>query len=76
MFLVHRGNCRAYLGGRFGYFFIFFRSGRGKGGVRGAGRGIVFLLKIPGGGSPGREGPRAGRVSCGELGDFGRGGGG
>ena len=41
------------------------------------GWGIGFLLKIPGGGgtSPGREGPRGREGVCGELGNFGEGGG-
>ena len=49
------------LGGRFGYFLFFSAWGGGR-----------FLLKIPGGGSPGGRGAK-GPGGC--LGDWGGGGG-
>ena len=64
------------LGGRFGYFYFFFCSGKGEGESEASGGGGVdFLLKIPGGGSPGEEGegPRGWEGVCGELGHWGRG---
>ena len=39
----------------FRIFFTLFTLGGGQGGVRGAGKGgTIFLLKVAGGGSPGR----------------------
>ena len=63
-----------YLGGRFGYFFNFFCSGEGEGGVRGArkrGGGAVFIENprkgLPGEGRGG-WGRGARRVSAGNFG--------
>ena len=62
--------------------FYFFLLGEGEGGVRGGGEGgdFRFLLKIPGGGSPGGglqegEGKRGREGVCGESGNLRRGGG-
>ena len=64
----------------FRIFFIFFRSGRGKGESEApGGGGIDFLLKIPGGGGGGlqdRRGRGAGRVSAVTWGILRGGGGG
>ena len=67
------------LGGRFGYFFFFSVPGRGRGSPeRQGGRGVGFLLKAPGGGEVSQEGvgggEAAGRVSAGNLGEWGGGG--
>ena len=58
------------LGGRFGYFLFFVRSGRGKREFKAPGMegGIGFFIE-----NPGREGPRGREGVCGELGNFGRG---
>ena len=68
---------RKSLGGRFGYFLFFSARGGGRGSRGAGGRwGIGFLLKSPGGGPPGREGPRGREGVCSELGNFWGGGGG
>ena len=57
-------------------FFIFFCSGRGKVGVRGARKGgdRIFIENPRRGAFPG-EGPRGWEGVCNELGNFGGGGG-
>ena len=66
---------RIILGGRFEYF-LFFCSGRGNGGVRGArtgGGGYRSLLKAPGWGEVFLEGPRGREVSAVNWGILGAG---
>ena len=59
----------------FRIFFLFFLLGEGEGGIRGAGGGDRFLLKVPGRGGilQEGEGPRRREGVCGKLGNWGGG---
>ena len=71
----HVCGCHGFFGPEFRIFIIFFCSGGGEGGVRGAGRGgDDFLLKIPGGGvsrAGGGGGVRGRERVCREFGGRG-----
>ena len=67
------------LGGRFGFFLLFFsaRGGGRESEAPGGGRGDRFCIENSRrrGGSPVQEGPRGREGGRGELGNFGGGGG-
>ena len=73
--LDYRASRDSRLGGRFGFFFFLLGEGEFE---EPGGGGIGFLLKMPGGGGgvlQEGEGPRGREGVCGELGNYGTGGG-